>query len=219
MTSEIKMMIGVVAVCIIILFGGAWFYQKNNPNALSDTLTAHQEALVRDDSIKVVAPHQKVVVVEFADYQCPACGYIAPGVKELMNTYKDNVTFVYRNFPLNSIHPNAMISAQMARVAGEQGKYWEMHEKLFASQSEWENLPDPTDKFISYAEQVGMATSTIKTELSSGAFVDKINADLKDGEFLGVNSTPTFFIGNKIIRSADYNALKKAIDDAIASAK
>jgi protein-disulfide isomerase len=219
MTNEIKIMIVVLVVCVAILFGGAWLYQKNAPGEASNILTTNQEVLVREDSLKIVAPHQKVVVVEFADYQCPACAYVAPKVKELRDTYKDNVTFVYRNFPLKTIHPNSVISAQMARIAGEQGKYWEMHEKLYTSQTEWESLSDPTNIFISYAEQMGLATSSIKEKLSSGAYVDKINSDLKDGESVGVNSTPTFFVGNKIIRSADYNALKKAIDDAISASK
>ena len=209
-------MLVVLIVCVAILFGGAWFYQKSAP---SNNLSTNQEALVREDSLKVVAPHEKVVVVEFADYQCPACAYIAPKVKELRDTYKDSVTFVYRNFPLKTIHPNSMISAQMARIAGEQGKLWEMHEKLYANQTEWEGLSDPTNIFISYAEQIGLVTSSIKEKLSSGVYVDKINADLKDGELVGVNSTPTFFVGDKIIRSADYNALKKAIDDAISASK
>jgi len=212
-------MVGVIVFSIVILIGGAWLYQKNAPNTVSSILTANQEALVREDSLKKVAPHQKVIVVEFADYQCPACSYIAPGVKELMDTYKDNVTFVYRNFPLKTIHPNAVISAQMARIAGEQGKFWEMHEKLYASQSEWENLSDPTAKFISYAEQLGMTTVGIKEKLLSDLYKDKIDADLKDGELVSVNSTPTFFVGNTIIRTADYKALKKAIDDAISASK
>ncbi len=209
MTTEIKTMIGIIVVCVIILIGGAYAYQSTLPQ---DTLTKNQDALVRDNSIKVVAPHQKLVVVEFADYQCPACAYMAPKVDELMQTYKDNVTFVFRNFPLTQIHQNAIVAAQMVRIAGDQGKYWQMGDKLFASQAEWENLPDPTDQFITYAGELGLATSSIKQEIKSGLYIDRINADEKDGELLGVDSTPTFFVGNKIIRSADYNALKAAID-------
>ena len=221
MTSEIKTMIIVLVVCVIILFGGAWIYQKTVPTPVTtpSILTSHQEALVRDDSIKVVAPHQKLVVVEFADYECPACAYIAPKVKEFMNTYKDNVTFVFRNFPLNTIHPNAMISAEMARIAGEQGKYWEMHDQLFTNQAEWGELSDPSDVFVSYAKKIGMDASNTKAELAKAPYADKINADEKDGVLVGVDSTPTFFVGNTIIRTADPVALKKAIDDALASTK
>jgi protein-disulfide isomerase len=218
MTTEIKIMIIVGVASVAILFGGAWLYQATVPSAQSDVLTQHQEALVRDDSVKAVAPHQKAVVVEFGDYQCPACAAIAPQVRQLMDAHKDDVTFVFRNFPLTQIHKNAMISAQMTRIAGEQGKNSEMGDYLFAHQSEWETLVDPTDTFISYASALGMATSSIKQELSSGKYIDKINADEKDGELVGVNSTPTFFVGNSIIRSADYNALKKAVDAAVASA-
>lgn len=209
-------MIAVILISILLLIGGGWLYQRQAP---SDTLTANQEALVREDSLKVVAPNEKLVVVEFADYQCPACASVAPKVKEFKETYKDNVTFVYRDFPLTGIHPNAVKSAQMARIAGEQGKYWEMHDLLFAKQGEWELLPDPSDVFIAYAGTLGMATSSIKAKLASDIYIDKIQADVRDGELVGVNSTPTFFVGNKIIRTANYVALKNEIDAALANAQ
>jgi len=85
-----------------------------------------------------------------------------------MEQYKDNVTFVYRNFPLTTIHRNAVVSAQMVRIAGEQGKYWEMHDKLFETQTEWSEVPDPTDLFVTYAAELGLNTSSIKSEISSG---------------------------------------------------
>ncbi len=216
MTTEIKTMLIILVGCVLILIGGSYLYQRSIPQPI---LTSHQEALVREDSIKVVAPAQKVVVVEFADYQCPACSFIAPKVKELMETYKNNVTFVYRNFPLTTIHKNAIASAQIARIAGEQGKYWEMHDTLFTNQADWESLANPTDLFIAYAERLGLATTSIRQKITSGQYVDKIQADLKDGELIGVDSTPTFFVGNIIVRGTDYVSLKKAIDDGLATAK
>jgi protein-disulfide isomerase len=208
MTTEAKAIIIVTLICLGILFGGAWLYQKNTPKP---TLTGNQEALVRENSMKLAATSSKVTVVEFADYQCPACGFIAPGLQELKETYKDRVTFVFRDFPLN-IHKNAVKAAQMAHIANEQGKFWEMHDKLFASQSEWENEEDPSDMFVGYAAELNMKTEGIKAKLGTDLYKDRITADIRDGELLGVNSTPTFFINNTIVRSADYNAIKAAID-------
>lgn len=208
-------MIIVVIVCVAILAGGAWIYQKNAPKPQADVLTANQEALARADSFKIKAPNEKVTVVEFGDFQCPACSYAEPEIEKLRAQYKDTVTFVYRNFPLVTIHKNAMKSAQMSYIANEQGKYWEMHDKLYATQQEWETLNDPSDLFISYAAALGLNTSGMKEKLSSTLYQDKINADVKDGELLGVNSTPTFFVGNTIIRTANAGLVKAAIDEQL----
>ncbi len=209
MTTEAKAIIIVTIVCIGILFGGTFLYQKNAPK---DTLTENKEALVRDNSMRMgAATSSKVTLVEFGDYQCPACAFIAPGVKKLMEEYKDRVTFVFRDFPL-IMHKNAVIAAQMTYIANEQGKYWEMHEKLYATQTEWENVDNPSDLFIGYAKELGMNTDGIKEKLASNIYKDRIQADVKDGDLVGVNSTPTFFVNDTIVRTADYNALKKAID-------
>ena len=212
MTTETKTMLIVGIISMALLVGGAWLYQKSAP---SDTLTENMEALVRENSMKSTASSTKVTVVEFGDYQCPACAYIEPGIQELKELYKDQVTFVFRDFPLN-IHPNAVAAAKMTHIANEQGKYWEMHDKLYASQSEWENVGDPSDLFISYAQALGMNTEGLKEKLASNIYEDRIKDDLRDGETVGVNSTPTFFVGNTIIRTADYNAIKQAIDAELA---
>ena len=212
MTTETKAIIIVTIACVALLFGGAWLYQKNAPK---DALTENQEALVRENSMRVSATSSKLTVVEFGDYQCPACAYIEPAIDELRETYKDRITFVFRDFPL-SMHKNAMKAAQMTYIANEQGKYWEMHRALYASQKEWENVADPTDLFVGYAATLGLKTDGMKEKLASDIYKDRINADTKDGELLGINSTPTFFIGNSIVRVADYNAIKKAIDAELA---
>lgn len=215
MTTETKSMIIVGIISVAILFGGAWLYQKNTPK---DELVANQDALVRENSMKMEAIDEKLVVVEFGDYQCPACSYIAPGIKELQETYKDSVTFVFRDFPLN-IHANAMKASQLTYIANEQGKYWEMHEKLYNLQTEWEKVSDPTDLFVSYAKALNMNTEDVKKKLSSDIYIDRIKDDVKDASLLGINSTPTFFVGNTIIRSANYDAIKKAIDVELAKVK
>lgn len=216
MTTEIKTMIGLVLLCAVILVGGAYFYQKSSGPQAPDILTSNQDALVRENSVQMKAVEEKLVVVEFADFQCPACAFVAPYVKQLAEEYKDKVTFVFRDFPLTNIHRNAIKSAQMARIANEQGKYMEMSEKLYASQDEWGSVSNPADLFMGYATEIGMNTEGIREKLDSDIYVDAIRADTRDGELLGVNSTPTFFVGNTIIRTANYQQVKAEIDAQLA---
>jgi len=213
MTTETKTIIIVSVVCLAVLFGGAYLYQKSAPK---DTLTGNQEALVREDSMRTgaSATSSELTVVEFGDYQCPACGYIEPGIQQLMQEYGDRVTFVFRDLPL-PMHKNAFKAAVATYIANEQGKYWEMHGKLYASQSEWENVSDPTDLFVSYAQSVGVNTAGFKEKLSSDIYDERIRRDMRDADLLGVNSTPTFFVGNTAIRRADYSGIKTAIDDEL----
>jgi len=218
MTTETKTMLIVLVVSLLILAGGAALYQRssNQPDR-PNTLTTNQEALVRENSIKVPATgEEKLVVVEFADYQCPACGFVAPQIKLLMEQYKENVTFVFRDFPLTNIHRNATPAASMARIAGEQGKYWEMHYLLFEKQEEWSNASDPSDLFVEYASFLEMDTSEIKTKLSAKVYQKEIEQDLADARLLGVDSTPTFFVGDTIIRTANANLIKETIDTKLA---
>ncbi len=215
MTTETKSMIIVGVISVALLVGGAWLYQRSAPK---DELLANQDALVRGNSMKVEATDPKLVVVEFGDYQCPACSYIEPAVQELKEYYKDNVTFVFRDFPL-IIHPNAVKAAQMTYIADEQGKYWEMHDKLYVNQEEWEKLEDPSDMFILYAKALSMNTDGLKEKLATDIYTDRIKDDMRDGDLLGVNSTPTFFVGNTIIRTANADAIKKAIDAELAKVK
>src|SRR5690606_4714485 len=96
--------------------------------------TAIMSKLVREDSRKVGSG--EVQVVEFGDYQCPACAQVNPDVEKLKEEFKDDITFVFRNFPL-PMHPNAQVAAEAAEAAGSQEKYWEMHNKLFETQDQW----------------------------------------------------------------------------------
>lgn len=217
MSTETKVLIIAGIVCVVMLLGGAYIYQATRS---TDSVTKNLDALVRSDSkaFGATATSSKLTVVEFGDFECPACGYVAPQFKALMDEpkYKDNVTFVFRDFPLTSIHKNAMKAAQMSYIADEQGKYWDMHNLLYTKQSEWVELANPDDVFIGYAKDLGMDTSGIKAELDSDKYQDRINASEKDGDSLGVDSTPTFFIGDTagspIIRVADISAIKSAID-------
>jgi protein-disulfide isomerase len=144
-----------------------------------------------------------VVITEFSDYQCPACSAVAREViPELIEQYVETgrVRFVYREYPLTSIHPTADKASEAAVCAGQQDMFWAMNEQLFATSSEWSQSSDPTPEFKTYAEELGLDTEAFTECLDSGEAAIVIQGDLMAGETLGVNATPFFFVNDLPIR-------------------
>lgn len=157
-------------------------------------------------------PKSKVVVTEFGDFQCPACGAFEPTFQQVIKDYGKKVKIVFKQFPLKSVHPNGMAAAIASEAAGKQGKFWQYHDLLYASQQEWSALPDPTDQFVSYAKSLKLNTDVFKKDLSSKNLNAKIDAQENEGIQIGVNSTPTVFINGVLQENRDYTALKKELD-------
>jgi protein-disulfide isomerase len=135
-----------------------------------------------------------------------------------MSEYQGKVKFVWRYFPLPG-HKNSVIATQAAEAAGEQGKFWEMNDKLFENQHLWgneQNLPSEQDAnamFVQYAQEIGLNTEQFRQAIESKKFTDKIQRDQRDGQALGVNSTPTFFLnGKKSPGIPTYQQLKQMIE-------
>ncbi len=161
----------------------------------------------------------KVVLIEYSDLQCPACLAYYPVVKQLHETYPNELAIVYREFPLRTTHKNANSAAQAAEAAGVQGKFWEMHDMLFEKQGEWANLGSPLDTFVQYAQAIGIDADTFRTDHASSAVSGSVDRQLQSGEAAKVNATPTFFLqGTKIAPPASLEAFTQLIDDAIKNA-
>ena len=158
-----------------------------------------------------------VTVIEYSDFQCPACALYYPVVEQLIAS-STNVRVVYRHFPLYpKPHPNAMIAAQAAEAAGKQGKFWEMYHFLFPGQNTWADLSQEKalDIFRGYATDIGLNISQYNTDFDSPEVKAKITADRTEGDALGINGTPTFFVNGKaIVNPKGYEAFKKIIDEA-----
>jgi protein-disulfide isomerase len=159
----------------------------------------------------------KVTLIEYGDFQCPGCGEEHSNIKTVIEQYKDQLQFVFRNYPLTSMHPNAKAAAAATEAAGLQGKYWEMHNIIYESQADWENLTGDslTNMFISYAKSFGLDTTRFKTDLQSTAVSGKISYDLALGAKAGVDATPTFYLDGKHLDSSVWSnntKLKDAID-------
>lgn len=208
MQKETKILLGIIAVTVAGLIGVFMIFNKTGSPATTDT-----SKLVRSDSQKQGTG--SVQLVEFGDYQCPSCGVAHPVVQKIVKEYEGKVTFVFRNFPLETLHKNAMIAAKYAEASARQNKFWEMHNKLYESQSEWSDLADPTAKFAEYAKALGMDPGALKNAAADGAINALIQRDMTDGNDLGVSGTPTFYVAGKQVANNDYNSLKAAIDAAL----
>ena len=165
-------------------------------------------------------PKAKVILTEYADFQCPGCGAYYPIVKQLTEQYKDKLLFVYRFFPLTQIHQNALVASEAGYAATWQGKFWPRHDLLLAHQNDWAELSDPTPNFISYATQAGLNVDQFKKDYTN----DKVSSYIKSQEQaaldLGLPGTPSFFLNNKqITNPPTYSDFKALIDKALAQAK
>ena len=197
-------------------FGFIFFKGPQTAGVASATMNA--DILVRPNSHMTGTVGAKVTMVEFGDYQCPACAVYNPVLKQIIDAYKTNpnFNFVYRNFPLPQ-HANALISAEAAEAAGEQGKFWEMHDLLFAQQNDWAEASDPLSLFVGYGQQLGLDTTKLKDEITANKFSDFIQADLSDGGSIPLDHTPTVFINGVEQTNLDFQSLKTKIDALLAS--
>ena len=200
MNKEAKILIG---VALAVLIGGAALFLFANPQPKDAGQAVDSQSLVRETSNMTGKKEAKVTIVEFGDYQCPACAAAHPIIKQVLEDYKNNdqVNLVYRQFPLVTIHKNAMLASQAALAAGEQGKFWEMHNKLYEAQTQWSESLSANVVFESYALSLGLDVVKFNSALSQNLFREVVNTDIKDGEALGVNSTPTFYLNGQKLNS------------------
>src|SRR5271154_7108858 len=143
--GEAKGLIITGLVTLLILGGGIFLLSKGS-SAPQKPTPVNPAILVHSDSHQT-NPGAKVTVVEFGDYQCPACEAAYPITKEVLANYGNKINFVFRNFPLPQ-HANAEVAAEAAEAANAQGKFWEMHDKLYDTQNDWADLSNPLDKFV-----------------------------------------------------------------------
>jgi protein-disulfide isomerase len=151
-----------------------------------------------------------VTVVAFSDFQCPFCARVNPTLAKLLADYPGKVRVAFKHMPLR-IHPDAPAAHAAAEAAGRQGKFWEMHDKIFANQREL-----TPEKFKQYAAELNLDAALFEKDSADPAIKAKIDADLKEAEKLGVAGTPAFFINGKYLSGAQpYENFKKLVDEAL----
>lgn len=161
----------------------------------------------------------KVVLMEYGDFQCPGCGTLFPALEQVKEQFGSQFLFVYRHFPLTSIHPNAMAAHRAAEAAGRQGQFFPMHDILFTRQSQWSTASDASAIFETYAQELNLNLDQFKTDVASQEVFDVISQHMDSGNQLGIASTPTLLLnGEKITNPSTVEELTQVIQDAINTA-
>lgn len=203
----------ILAACVVALGGVFWFTRDKSTTTTNSGSSATLSNHTFGNNTK------KVTLVEYGDFQCPACAAYYPLVKQVTEKYKNEISFQFRNFPLSQ-HQNARAASRAAEAADKQGKYWEMHDLLYEQQKSWETSTNVVPIFEGYATQLNLKLDQFKTDYSSSSVNDVINADMNEGQRLGITSTPTFYLQSKKLDPAPQNLedYYKIIDQAIKAA-
>ncbi len=193
--QNIKLLVATLVGTLLLIFGVGFFLSQDFSGAteqVSDT-----SVLVTDTPhVKGATESARFTLVEFSDFQCPACAATAPRVDALLAEYPD-VQLVYRHYPLRTIHANAEAAAWASEAAANQGQFWEMHDALFARQAQWADLGNPGEYFVEVATELGLNTEQFEEEYASEAVRSRVSEDLRAAEQLRLNSTPTFFLNGE----------------------
>ncbi len=210
--------VALVLIASVFIVFKASQNSKPNPAAGGAELSPVQNlAPVTDKDMTRGPKDAKVTLIEYADFQCPACRYYHPVVNQLYDTYKNKVRFVYRFFPLANLHQHAMVSAEAAYAASLQGKFWEMGDLLFNNQDEWATASNYQQLFDRYAKQLGLDVARFDADMAAPSTLDAINASEDTGIKIGVTGTPTFIInGQQIVNNPqDFAAFKQIVDQEL----
>lgn len=166
-------------------------------------------SLIRPGNPSFGPENARLVVIEFGDFQCPYCRQVFPTVRSLMNTYKDSVQFVFRQFPVSDAHPFAIAAARASLCAGDQGKFWQYHDVLFTNQ---EQISE--GNLVPFAERANLDVKAFSDCMLSKKFDSDIENDYNDGIALGVRGTPTFFFnGIKVDGAIPEDAFRQIIEE------
>ena len=194
MTSNqrIAFYLGAVAIIVvsvmIVLSGSSTTTDPNAGVSLTENIT--------EDDWTLGNPDAKIQIVEYSDFQCPACQFYFPTIKSVVNEFSNHVYFAYRHYPIRSAHPLADLAARASEAAGQQGDFWGMHDLLFQTQTQWSQLSEPQARqaFIDYAESLELDTEKFADYMDSSAAQSRVDEDFKTGIASKVPGTPSLFL-------------------------
>lgn len=210
MKTETKIL-GIGLLVTLLLLVGAVVFLTQNQTQVTQTPEGAVYEIDYSKGQKIGSDSAKVKLAEFSDFQCPFCAQVEPFVKQALG---ENVQLIYFHFPLSG-HKNARAASRVSEAAATEGKFWEMHDKLFETQKEWENLNDPTSYFIDLGKQLGVSGEKIKQALTSSTYEQTITEDYNEGLRVGVNSTPSFYINGKKVNLQSYDDLKRLVQEEL----
>lgn len=200
----------IVAALVLLLLIGAVVYSQQAAKKANEGITIEKHIKGNSDA--------KVELVEYSDFQCPACGQFYPYVKDIVQQYGDNLRFEYRHFPLIGLHQYAVQAAHASEAAAQQGKFWEMHDMLFENQDTWSKSSNPRAYFIEYAQKIGLDTSQFKLQMDAPVIDDAVQNSFNDARSRGFTGTPSFLLNGEKMEFQTFDEFKTQIKDAIDAA-
>jgi len=201
-SSPIFLLLAVIFIFAVLFF----LFGSKQGGSGPDVISTYKEDQKWAETEDVKGPSDaKVTIVEYGDYQCPACGAASGIIDQILEEYKDKVKLIYRHFPLPQ-HSFAFKAAVSAECAGEQGKFWDMHKALYSDQGgiNADNLK--------YAEKIGLDIQKYSDCIKNNGYADKIRNDIKQGEADNLSFTPTFIVNGSKLDSFSVESFRKAID-------
>lgn len=186
---------GIIALVVLLIVA---FIISNQDKAIDPASFASVETF-EDQAHELGNFESDIRLIEYSDFQCPACKAAEPTVKSIVETFGDQMVLEYRHFPLSSIHPNAEAAAKAAEAAAIQGKFWEMHDELFEHQDAWARSFNPEKYFIEYAKEIGLNVGRFRYDLDSDEVEDRVDADAAEAQNLQLPGTPSFVYNGAII--------------------
>lgn len=209
-----------IAVGVVVLFLAAITailvssLQSANTDALPEPTPSGDAQVQRADSHSLTSPAEpEVTLVEFLDFQCPACASAAVAVSQIKAEYGDRVDIIVRNFPLTSIHPHAVDAALAFEAAAAQGATVEMYEALYATQQQWSGgSGSQAATFRDLAGQLGLDLAEYDRVVADSATLDRVALDRSDAIGLGLQSTPSFFIDGELVQISSFDDLRAQIE-------
>lgn len=212
MKTETKILGGILIFTAVILFGGIFLLTRQS--ASTSLLADKVLEIDYSKGQKIGSDSAKIKLVEFSDFQCPACAAVEPYLKNIRANYPIEVVFIYRHFPLPQ-HNWARPAAYVAEAAGQQGKFWEMHDKLFETQEQWIGLSDGKEFFLKLAKDLNLNEEKVRKILDENEYKSKIDEDIAEGQRLWVSSTPTFYLNGRKINFKTWSDIELTVAEEL----
>lgn len=225
--TTVWFVVGFIVIVTVGVIIAAVYSGGQSANNASNNFVATTVPAVTSTDWTEGNPNAKASLIEYGDFECPACGDYEPIMQQLVQNYSSTVLFVFRNFPLYSIHPFAGVSAQAAEAAGLEGgaaKYWAMHDLLYANQQQWSTNSALTPAqvvsqyFDGYAQSIGLNVNTFNNDMNATSVAQKIQNDVTSGNAAQIDHTPTFFVNlTQIPNPTSLQDFEDVLNTALAS--
>lgn len=209
--QNLKLLFAVIGGTLLLIIGASVFFSWQTQSTLdkAQQVVADDKLVPADAHVRGATESAEFTIVEFSDFQCPACKSVHSSVKAMVEQYKDKTRLVYRHFPLNSIHKNANAAAKASEAAGSE-KFWAMHDRLFATQDDWKSLSDPTEYFVGLAKELNLDEAAFRENLKGEEAAGIVNRDLQLATELSIAATPTFYLNGKKMELLEIEAALRA---------